>query len=261
MRPLIGISAWYTTRDVGEGLGLAKLNASYIDSIYAAGGSAVILAPNNRLDPIESARELLARVDGLLLSGGDDFDPARYGQTPHAKTEQMHPLRQPFELALFAEADRLGLPIFGICMGAQTFALARGGSLHQHVADVNGDSIQHANAWAADPPMHEVAVAAGSRLRQIVGADRIQVNSRHHQAVSEPGEHLKVTATAVDGTIEALEDDRPDRWLLAVQWHPESISARSEHLALFAALVEQSRRFGHVSEGREPRRHEEHEEK
>ena len=243
MRPVIGISAWYTPYKGRDGLDLAKLNSSYINSVYAAGGAAVILAPNDRLDPAEAAAELLDRVDGLLLSGGEDFDPARYNQTPHEKTKPMHPLRQPFELALFRQAERMNMPVFGICLGVQTFAVARGGSLHQHVADVGDGSVEHTNKWSLDPPTHDVTIAANSRLRGIVGADTLAVNSRHHQSAAEPGEHLTVTARAGDGLIEALEDDRPDRWMLAVQWHPEDISGRPPHLTLFEALVEESRRF------------------
>jgi putative glutamine amidotransferase len=237
VKPLIGISAWYTCFPGRDGLDLAKLNSSYLDSVYAAGGVPVVLSPSRKVDPLANAADLVRRVDGLLLSGGEDYDPAAYGAARHEKTRTMHPLRQPFELALFREAERIGLPVFGICLGAQTVAVARGGTLHQHVADLNGGTIRHTNDWMPDPPTHDVRIAAGSRLRGIIGADTLAVNSRHHQAVAAPGEHLVVTATAPDGIIEALEDDRPDRWVLAVQWHPEDISDRPPQLALFAAHV------------------------
>jgi putative glutamine amidotransferase len=240
MKPLIGISAWYAPFKGREGLDLAKLNSSYVAGVHAAGGQVVILSPSPRADPAETAADLVRRVDGLLLSGGEDFDPAAYGQQPHEQTKTMPPLRQAFELALAAEADRARVPVFGICLGIQTVALARGGALHQHVADVTDGAICHKNPWSADPPLHEVRIAPASRLRRIIGADAMQVNSRHHQAVAEPGAHLRITATAPDGLIEAVEDDRPDRWLLAVQWHPEDICDRADHLALFQAHVEAS---------------------
>jgi len=238
VRPLIGLSAWYEPYPGRKGLNLAKLNSSYVDSVYAAGGAAVVLSPSHREDPRRTAAGLLARVDGLILTGGADFDPALYGQDKHEKTRVMLPLRSEFELALFSEAERIGMPVFGICLGIQAVNVARGGTLHQHVADVTDGSVKHTNDWSPDPPMHPVRVAAGSRLRRMVGLDTFPVNSRHHQAVDRVGRGLKVTATAPDGVVEALEDEDLRRWLLAVQWHPEDVSDRAEHLALFQALVE-----------------------
>jgi putative glutamine amidotransferase len=242
LNPLIGISAWYIDFPNRPGVRLAKLNSTYIDSVYAAGGTPVILSPTDRVGPMENAADLLARVDGLLLSGGEDHDPAQYGQPPHEKTSRMHALRQPFELALARQADRMGLPVFGICLGAQTLAVVRGGTLHQHVTDRNRGTIHHPNDWKPDPPLHDVRVVPGTRLHAIVGADTLAANSRHHQAVDRPGEHLAVSATSADGMIEAVEDDRPDRWVVAVQWHPEEISDRPEHGALFTAFVRECRR-------------------
>jgi putative glutamine amidotransferase len=180
--------------------------------------------------------ELLARIDALLLVGGDDIDPQRYGERPHPRTEVMHPKREAADFALFELADRVGLPIMGICLGSQVINVARGGTLHQHIPDLPNYRSRHKGEWP-DRGGHDVRIEPRTRLRKIIGRPALPVNSAHHQGIRAVGKRLKIAAWSDDGFIEAVEDVRPDRFLLGIGWHPEEISDRPEQLRLFRALV------------------------
>jgi putative glutamine amidotransferase len=141
-----------------------------------------------------------------------------------------------FEYAIAREAMRLRLPTLGICRGAQTINVARGGTLHQHLPDVAGETIAHRQITDGRIPTHPVAVAPGSTLAGVLGATELDVNSFHHQAVDRLGDGLRACAWAPDGTIEAIEDPRQP-FLLAVQWHAETLHHIPVHLALFEELA------------------------
>ena len=143
---------------------------------------------------------LLAPLAGVCLSGGPDIDPAAYGAEPHAELGPVEPEMDAFELAVARQADAAGLPILGICRGAQTLNVARGGSLFQHVP--RRDHRQTAPGWAVT---HDVKVEAGSRLARALGAEALSVNSFHHQAVERLGDGLRAVAWAADGTVEGIE--------------------------------------------------------
>jgi putative glutamine amidotransferase len=168
---------------------------------------------------------------GLLLSGGGDADPRRYGQEPDRRTHQPNFARDEMELRLLREALDRDLPVLAICRGMQMLNIAHpGGTLWQHI---EGHEQRSDDASA---PAHPVAVEPGTRLAAIAAALELQVNSRHHQAVSKPGANLVVSATAPDGIVEALE--RPDRrFAIAVQWHPEDQLRFAPQLRLFEAFA------------------------
>lgn len=237
MKPLIGVTTsemrrgdLATLRRHGEppqpemALGL-----TYMRAVERAGGLPVVLPPLGAAD----VPGLLARLDGICLSGGPDLDPVAYGaRERHPKLGETEPPLDAFELAVAREADRRGMPVLGVCRGVQALNVARGGTLHQ---DVPG----HRQTEVATEPTHAVTVTPQSGVARILGATRLRVNSFHHQAVDELGSGLVVTARAADGTVEAVEC-RERRFFLGVQWHAETLIDRREHLELFRALVEAS---------------------
>jgi putative glutamine amidotransferase len=235
MRPLIGVTTSELRR--GELATLRRhgepphpemaLGMTYMRAVEAAGGLPVVLPP---VGP-EAVPELVERLDGICLSGGPDLDPDAYGaSTRHPELGPTEPGLDAFELAVARAADAAGLPVLGVCRGAQTINVARGGTLHQHVEG-------HRQAARATARTHSVTVSADSGLAELTGAGKLEVNSFHHQAVDIPGAGLRIVARAIDGTVEAIED-RTRPLLLGVQWHAETLADRPEHGTLFAALVE-----------------------
>ena len=235
MRPLIGVftSERHPGRlgtlqrcDEGAPATELRLGTPYLRAIEAGGGLPVVLAP---ADPA-LAGELLERLDGLCLAGGPDLDPLTYGAAE--RHERLGPTDRTVdaaELALARAADERGLPVLGICRGAQALCVARGGTLRQHVDG-------HRQSQPATEPFHRVRVADGSLLASLTGGGELDVNSFHHQAADELGAGVHAVATAPDGTVEAIEDPSRPFWL-GVQWHAEGMVATHEHLALFSGLV------------------------
>jgi putative glutamine amidotransferase len=209
------------------------LGMTYLEAIGRAGALAIVVPPM----PGPAIPALLDRVDGIVLSGGPDIHPDAYGAAPHPQLGPTEPPLDAFELALARAADERDVPVLAICRGAQLFNVARGGTLHQHLPDVVGDGVTHRQPGAPGEPVHDVTVAAGSRLAAILRRRHAHVNSFHHQAVDVVGERLEVTARAEDGTVEAFEAvDRS--FVVGVQWHAECLVDREEQAALFAALVD-----------------------
>jgi putative glutamine amidotransferase len=251
--PVIGIStaserarwgAWETDAMV--------LPRRYADRVAEAGGIPVLLPPEPGID------RALRRLDGLVLSGGGDIDPARYGAPCSPETRLVPEERDAAELAMFRAALSLGLPILGICRGIQVINVALGGTLHQHLPDVVGHNGH--SPVAARMGTHEVRIAAGSRLAAVLGlADSassrasgssggssgesdglpsLAVPTHHHQAIDRLGGGLTATAWAADGTVEAVElDSCRCRFGMAVQWHPEADGDLSLFRALASAAV------------------------
>jgi putative glutamine amidotransferase len=205
------------------------LPSAYVRAVVAAGGVPVLLPPVP-----EVVEAVLPRLDGLILSGGPDIEPARYGAQPLASTAQPRVDRDSAELGLAGTATAAGLPVLGICRGLQLLNVARGGTLHQHLPDVLGSSA-HAPA-PGEYGHHAVRVTSGSLLARALGRTETEVPSYHHQSVDGLGDGLVVTAVAPDGTVEAVEDPSLP-FCLAVQWHPEAGTDPS----LFRALVEAAR--------------------
>jgi putative glutamine amidotransferase len=240
MKPLIGVTtsemrpgALATLRRHGEPPAAEMaLGMTYVRAVQAADAIPVVLPP---LSPAD-APELIGRLDGLVLSGGPDLAPEAYGARAHAELGVTEPGLDAFEYAVASEAVRRRLPLLGICRGAQAINVARGGTLHQHLPDVVGEQIGHRQEDDGRRPTHEVELLKGCRLAVLAGATRIEVNSFHHQAVDRLGSGLRACGWAPDGTIEALEDlSLP--FLLAVQWHAETLVELPGQLELFRELV------------------------
>jgi putative glutamine amidotransferase len=173
-------------------------------------------------------------LDGLVLSGGIDLNPALYGEERHPKADEPNDGRDGLELDLLRQALDRDLPVLAICRGMQLFNVAFGGALSQHITSTG---IHQRYDLPKSQPVHTVEVEPGSRLAQITGAGKVAVNSRHHQAVAQLGKGLSISARAEDGLIEAFE--LPDkRFAIAVQWHPEDQAASDPIQAgLFAAFA------------------------
>ena len=215
-RPLIGITLDSEQPGGWSHFPWYALRANYTDAIAAAGGLPVALPHDSAL-----AADLLARLDGLVVTGGAfDVDPALYGATEVHATVTLKDRRTSAELALVRGALAAGKPILGICGGQQLLAVALGGTLIQHIPDALPGALAHEQPNPRNEPGHAVSVKPGTLLRRIVGTDTMMVNSAHHQAVATAGPHATVNATAPDGVIEGLEDGR-HRFCLGLQWHPE----------------------------------------
>jgi len=226
-RPVVGISTYREQTRWGVWDTLADLlQAQYADAVLAAGGVPVLLPPASGTEDV--ARVVVSRIDALVVSGGADVDPGRYGAEPHGRTTSWRQDRDAWETALLTAADRAGLPTLGVCRGMQLMAVAAGGALHQHTPDLVGHD-EH-SPGGAEFGRVAVRTADGSRLRAVVG-EEAEVGCHHHQSVAtHPG--FEPVAWAADGALEAME--RPGtRFCLAVQWHPE---VGTDH-TLFAALV------------------------
>lgn len=230
-RPRIGISLSIGTPD--ECRKVYQINSDYPESVLRAGGLPVLL-PHTRDAALRL--EMLAWLDGLIIPGGDDIDPALYGQPKHEKTKLINKDRENFDLALLARAEQCGLPTLGICLGCQLMNVQRRGTLHQHLPDQQGP-VQHARA-GDHTNFHAVTIQPGTSLALAVGVETLETNSRHHQGIARLGHGLRISATAPDGLIEAFEDPSLPFWL-AVQWHPENLGG-TRHDGLFAALIKAS---------------------
>jgi putative glutamine amidotransferase len=232
-RPLIGITTYAQEVRFGAGpMYAAALPMAYVRAVNANGGRAVLLAPD------DAGKDVIDHLDGLVLAGGSDVDPAGYGEAPHPTTV-IRPDREEAEVALLRAALDADLPTLGVCRGLQLIVAAYGGRLHQHLPEVLG----HERHRPAEPAPgatlgygeHVVRLADGSRARAILGAE-VRVNSFHHQGIADPG-GMTATGWSDDGLIEVIEDPAR-RFLFGVQWHPEDLADQR----VFAALTEAAAR-------------------
>jgi putative glutamine amidotransferase len=215
------------------------LGLAYMRAVEMAGGLPVALPPLT----MENVDSLLDHLSGLLLTGGPDLDPSTYGAQPDAELGPIDPVVDAFEIELCRHAYGRSLPILGICRGAQVLNVARGGTLHQHVPDVNRGEVEHRQPEPGNQTTHEVRVAPDSSLAQTTGGGPVMVNSFHHQAVDRLGVDLRPVAWSKDGLIEAIEAKgglfgKDGQFVLGVQWHAETLVGEAEQLALFERLVE-----------------------
>ena len=222
--PVIGISCNLIEQD---GDTLYRLDRDYVRAVEEAGGLPVLMPffPSAR-----AARAFLDRLDGVVFTGGTDIDPRRWGERKHPRAVLLHPEREGSDFRAMAEALRRDMPLLGICCGCQELNVALGGSVHQHLPDLPGVRRHGGGA------RHAVELAAGSRLRGILGADRVTVNSFHHQACARLGRGLKAAARSPDGVVEAIESAR-HRFAIGVQWHPERLPEDRRQRAIFRTLV------------------------
>lgn len=213
------------------------LRLSYTQAVQEAGGIAVVVPAHGFVDDTAA---LLDRLDGLVVSGGPDLDPAVYGAPRHPELgPDVDRVSDEYELALLAGAAERDLPVLAICRGMQALNVARGGTLHQHLPDRT--ALDHRQEHAPFEPAHTITIARGSLLQRLTGAIGLEVNSYHHQAIDRLGSGLRVCANAPDATVEAVWDPAA-RFCLGVQWHPEVLTHRAEHARLFESLVAAARR-------------------
>jgi putative glutamine amidotransferase len=186
--------------------------------------------------------EYLSKLDGVLLPGSSsDIDPARYGESPHARLGKMIPDRDTLDFALLEHSERARLPVLGICFGAQSLNVFRGGTLIQDIPSlVSGPVFHDDHGEPQQPARHAVRMSDGSVLARLAGSDVVEVNSFHHQSVGLVGANLRAVATAPDGVIEAIEDVS-GRFVVGVQWHPErGFKDDAFARALFTEFVEEA---------------------
>lgn len=211
----------------------AFLPRVYFDSVTRAGGIAVLLPPQ----PVskEIANRVLDSLDGLIVTGGKDVDPRRYGQDPHEATDEPRTDRDAWEDALLTAAIERGLPFLGICRGAQMLNVALGGSLHQHLPEVIGNSRYQLGGGTFN--LVPIEAEPGSAVATLIGAEPLHVEVYHHQAIDRVADGLVVTARSDDGVVQAVEVTGMP-FGVAVQWHPEQ---NQDDLRLFAGLVDAAR--------------------
>lgn len=221
------------------------------EAIYAGDGIPIIIPFPDRVNACQkAAKEQAQFFDGLLLPGGPDVDPLYYDEDPVNGLGMTLSAKDEFEIALIKETLAAGKPIFGICRGIQILNVALGGTLYQDLPSQNKEAtIQHTQATLGHYPTHRITLTAQSKLAELFG-DKIVVNSRHHQAVKKVAPGLKVTATAADGVIEAVESATGDQ-ILAVQWHPENLWQKDpEQFKLFADFIERTKNYQEAREAR-----------
>lgn len=234
-RPLIGITISYSAQDRE----IFALRDDYVRSVETAGGLPLVLAPGRPGD----APDLIDHLDGLLLTGGADVDPELYGERAHETVTRVFPERDALELALCREALARDMPLLAICRGHQVLNIATGGTLVQDLPSQWKGAMNHDPEGERWSRAHDVRILPGTRLREILGTERIAVNSFHHQAVKEAGRDAVIAAYSEgDDVVEAIEV--PGRRLaLGVQWHPEAFWDKDGRFQpLFEALVKASAR-------------------
>jgi putative glutamine amidotransferase len=229
VKPVIGI-----TCDFDWETGSSQLRPGYFEGVYRSGGLPFLIPA---LEP-SGAADIVSRLGGLLLTGGQDVDPRFFGEEPHTAIGRVNPCRDEWEIALCREAAERQIPVFGICRGAQLMNIAMGGDIYQDLKS----QANNANLICHDQPapkwygFHEVQIEDGTLLKSILGMGQVRANSFHHQAVRRPGTSLRTTAHTSDGIIEAVESECHP-FFLGVQWHPERMLEDKIMFRLFEAFV------------------------
>ena len=235
LRPVLGLTTYLQQAQTGVwDVHASYLPAIYLDGVTMAGGIATLLPPQAVDEAI--AGRVLDGLDGLIITGGRDVDPATYGQAPHPSTDEPARDRDAWEFALLRGALARNLPVLGICRGAQVLNVALGGTLHQHLPDVVGHTWHQAGNAVFNTSA--IQTVPGTRLATLIGAST-DAQCYHHQAIDELGQGLLASAWDRDGVVEAIELPG-EHFVVAVQWHPEE---RLDDLRLFAAVVDAARRF------------------
>ncbi len=233
--PLLPPVAVTATTEVIRHVLRTRANVSYTDAAHAAGLRPYVLPVLGAAD----ADAMLEGMAGLILTGGEDVDPARFGATRHPALGTVHAERDAFELALAAVARARRIPTLAICRGIQVANVAFGGTLVQDIPSEWPGAMPHESEGARDARVHELRIESGSRLAEALGTTRPTVNSMHHQSVARVADGFAAVAHAPDGVIEGIEWPGDDWWMVGVQWHPEELVGTDEpwDRALFAALA------------------------
>lgn len=214
MRAVIAVT---TTEQPGHRGPQLAVNRAYLEAIERAGATPLLLTPAH---DAESLRQLLSICDGLMLTGGEDVDPARYGEPPHPNLDTISPARDEMELQVLRDAMERGMPVLAICRGIQVLNVAFGGSLVQDLPSQRPDGLAHVQQAPITARWHGARVQPGSRLAALLGSDELPVNSFHHQAIGRLAPGLRAVAWAEDGVVEGVEAEGTP-WIVGVQWHPE----------------------------------------
>jgi putative glutamine amidotransferase len=236
--PLVGITTSITVGAVPE---RAFVNGAYIRAVQEAGGIPVLITPH--FTP-EVQAALWQRLDGLVLTGGGDIAPGRFGEARHPTVDEVSPARDELEIDLTRRAVADAVPLFAICRGIQVLNVALGGTLVQDLPSEWPNALSHSQTAPRHQPTHAVKVMGeGTHLGRLLGTLELDVNSMHHQAIKQLGEGLREVAWAPDGVVEGVEMPGDDRFVLGVQWHPEELVAHDQAARnLFTAIVDAARR-------------------
>jgi putative glutamine amidotransferase len=233
-KPLIGISAYPKTYEAATGPTLLQTASRYyVESVERAGGVPVVLPVT---DP-ELVPAMLSAVQGVVLTGGGDVQPALYRATPAPETHNVDPRRDAFDIELVRCSLERDIPVLAICRGMQVVNVALGGTLVQHVPAVTGQ--HHDQNDRGHDAVHRIKIEPDSHLAEALGETELDVNSIHHQAVLEAAPGSRAVAWAEDGTVEAFEVEG-NQQLVAVQWHPELLEDMPEQQGLFRQLVQRA---------------------
>lgn len=218
MRPVIGIPP-----SIENGSNTHFINSDNINAIKNAGGMPVILP---YVEDKEMMKQAANMIDGLYLTGGNDIDPTLFGEEPHPKLGEINPIRDYYELGLVKQILEMDKPVLAVCKGIQILNIAMGGDMYQDIySQIDRSLLQHSQKAPIDHGSHFMDIVESSLLYNIIGKDRIKVNSRHHQANREPGENVLNSGFAGDGIIEAMEST-VHKFVLGLQWHPENMAVR-----------------------------------
>lgn len=232
-RPRIGI-----TTDYNDLLTQYGSPYAYAAAVEKAGGLPFLLPYRVDLSLIE---DYLDNLDGMLFSGGNDLDPAAWGEQRHEKTVPIDPLRERWERALIAEVEKRRKPTLGICLGSQLMNVSRGGTLNQFIPELprEDQSIEHRRLDGTWDARHDVIVKPDAIIAKAMNTTTVRANTSHKQSIRDVGKGLRIIATSPDGIVEGVEDPTMPLWI-GVQWHPERQHEEKEHLALFKLLVEKA---------------------
>ena len=225
------------------------LSRHYSEAVEAAGGAPlhISLSPDG-----ECIASIMDHLDGVLLPGSDsDVDPARYGREPQRALGDVHPVKDETDLLVLEEVEKRSIPLLAICFGMQILNVHRGGTLIQDIPSQMPEAIKHDQGSPRDRPSHRVRLLEGSMLATLANSGSAPVNSHHHQAIETLGRDLVAIAWTSDGVVEGLQDARPDRFVVGVQWHPE-YGWRNDGFsqALFNRFVTEARQHAEKSNER-----------
>jgi putative glutamine amidotransferase len=226
------------------------LGRDYSEAVEAAGAMPVHIPLIPKKDYVDA---LVEQLDGVFLPGSDsDVDPSHFGEEPHPKLKNVVPEKDATDLLVLEAAERLGLPVLGICFGMQVLNVSRGGTLVQDIDSQIDSSLKHDQGRPLDRQSHSIEIDRDSilgNLSTVTGnGSSIRVNSHHHQAIGKVGRDLKPVAWAKDGVVECIQDERPERFVLGVQWHPELAWDRDPlSKDIFSRFVENCTLRNHVN--------------
>lgn len=250
MNPLVALTTTIDPQGGDYQQPRVALYANYLASLERVGLTPLLVTPGHSDQAIA---QLVGLCAGLVLTGGDDIDPANYGEAPTPQLGPVNPRRDAAEQRALKAAVERDIPVLGICRGHQLINVFFGGTLCQDIATEKGEASSHQQTAPWGARHHEVVITPESRLARALGEDRLAINSYHHQAIRKVAPDLEVTARAEDGLVEAVES-KEHRWLVGVQWHPERYEAEAEdsdpNIRLFMAFRDAVRGVERTAAGR-----------